>query len=193
MASQENKDCRPCGPCQNYKTTLEGIHLRMNRLIDRDDALSPSILKELKREGQNAQYVLGLLHAPTSAMEDARERPALGLALGAQLVVRTVQDPPEAGRGCDCKNASQGGRFPSGEAFGIGRAGFWVMKTAQESEPEGAGGRATHRYKLRSPSGLPLLSESSQDFSTAKVNRPLPPLMLHRFSDAEEEEIEKVE
>ena len=85
----------------------------------------------------------------------------------------------------------------SGGVFGVGRAGWWMMmQAAQESEPEGSGGRATHRYKTSLPSRLPLLTESTQDFSTARITRPTPPpLLLHHFSDAEEEEegIEKVE
>ena len=190
MASQGNKICRPCGPCQNYQTTLEGIHYRMRRLLDREDVSAPSVLKELKREEKNAQHVLGLMHPH----QDQESGPSM--ALRVQLVVQPdqtiqdqVQDPPEAGRGCDCRFTSEEGRFPSEGAFGVGRAGFWVMTASQETEPEGAGGRATHRHGRRPPH----LQEPAQDFSTARVDRPTPPLMLHRYSDAEEEEIERVE
>ena len=186
---KKTRDCNPCGPCQDYRTTLEGIHLRMSRLLDREDVSSPSVLKELKRERENAQHVLGLMHPHQD------QGPEPSMALRVQLAVLPDQstqdqspDPPEVGRGCDCKNSSQEGRFPSGGAFGIERAGYWVLAASQETEPEGAGGRATHRHGRRPPHQ----QEPAQEFSTARVNRPLPPPMLHHFSDAEEE-IEKVE
>ena len=193
MATSQGKKIReynPCSPCQDYRTTLEGIHLRMNRLLDREDVSFPSVLKELKREGKNAQYVLGRMHPHH---QDQGSGPSM--ALRVQLVVQPGQttqdqgqDPPVAGRGCDCQHTSKEGRFPSGGAFGIGRAGYWVLAASQEPEPEGAGGRATHRHGRR----LSHQQGPAQDFSTARVTRPLPPLTLHHFSDAEEE-IEKVD
>ena len=83
--SQEKKtrECRPCGLCQNYKTTLEEIHLRMNRLLDREDVSTPSVLKELKREGKNAQHVLGRMHPHH---QDQGSGPSM--ALRVQLIVQ---------------------------------------------------------------------------------------------------------
>ena len=183
-SSRQNKKekCHPCGHCINVRTILEGVHAHMARLMDlMDTSPSTSVLKNLRKGIKDAQHATRMLHPHQD------QGPGTQTTADQEQTIQD-QDPPEAGRGCVCKTASQEGRFPSGGAFGIGRAGFWVMAASQESEPEGAGGRATHRHGRRPP----LQQGPDQDFSTARVNRPMPPLMLHHFSDAKEE-IEKVE